>query len=86
MAGLIISGTFTSMRNVVELNRLFKILPLNWILTQHFDSITKIKSLQVPILIIHGTANRVVPVAMSKVFVCCRTRTQTASYYPRKRA
>jgi uncharacterized protein len=66
MAGLIVFGTFTSMRDMVELNSFFKILPLNWILTQKFDSITKIKSLQVPILIVHGTDDRIVPVTMSK--------------------
>jgi hypothetical protein len=66
MAGLIVFGTFTSMRDMVDINSLLKILPLNWILTQKFDSITKIKSLQVPILIAHGTDDRVVPVNMSK--------------------
>ena len=33
MAGLIIAGTFTSMRNIVDLNSLLKIFPLNWIQT-----------------------------------------------------
>jgi hypothetical protein len=66
MAGLIVFGTFTSMRDMVDINSLLKILPLNWILTQKFDSFNKIKSLQVPILIVHGTDDRVVPVNMSQ--------------------
>lgn len=66
MGGLIVSGTFTSIDNIVEFNNLLKLVPVNWILTQHFDSITKIKSLQVPLLIIHGNLDRVVPMFMSK--------------------
>jgi uncharacterized protein len=66
MAGLIVTGTFTSIRNIVNLNSLLQIFPLNWLLTQHFDSIAKIKSLQVPLLIIHGTADEVIPVAMGQ--------------------
>jgi uncharacterized protein len=66
MAGLIVFGTFTSLKDVVELNSFLKIFPLNWILTQKFDSITKIKSLQVPIVIAHGTDDRIIPVTMSQ--------------------
>jgi uncharacterized protein len=66
MAGLIAAGTFTSMKNIVNLNSLLNIFPLNWILTQHFDSIAKIKTLQVPVLIIHGTADRVIPLTMGQ--------------------
>jgi uncharacterized protein len=66
MAGLIVTATFTSIRNIVNLNSLLQIFPLNWLLTQHFDSIAKIKSLQVPLLIIHGTADEVIPVAMGQ--------------------
>lgn len=66
MAGLIVEGTFTSMNamaNVMGYNRLF---PLNLILTQKFNSLAKITELQVPILLIHGTEDTVVPSYMSQ--------------------
>jgi hypothetical protein len=66
MAGLITEGTFTSAKDVAKQTPLFRFLPLNWILTQHFDSISKIKLLQTPILILHGDRDEVIPCSMSE--------------------
>ena len=65
MAGLIVEGTFTSIRDIASQIKLFRIFPLDWILTQHFDSISKIKLLKVPLLIMHGTDDEVIPVIMA---------------------
>ncbi|WP_019506914.1 alpha/beta hydrolase [Pleurocapsa sp. PCC 7319] len=65
MAGLVVEGTFTSIKEVASQDKIFRIFPLGWILTQHFDSISKIQSLQVPVLIMHGTADEVIPVTMA---------------------
>lgn len=66
-AGLIVEGTFTSMQDIVHLRPGYRLLPINWLLTQRFDSIRKIKSLQVPLLLIHGSDDLVVPASMSQV-------------------
>ena len=66
MGGLITEGTFTSIQEIASSDSLFRFLPLNWIVTQRFDSISKIKSLETPILIFHGDADRIVPVAMAE--------------------
>ncbi len=66
MAGLIIEGTFTSIKDIASHSKVLQLFPLNWIITQHFDSITKIKSLQTPLLMFHGTADETVPVLMAK--------------------
>jgi hypothetical protein len=66
LAGIIVDGTFTSMRAMADQMSQYKIFPLDWILTQRFDSLTKIQSLQTPILFMHGTADRVVPLFMSQ--------------------
>ena len=66
MAGLIIEGTFTSIKDVAEFMPLLKIFPLNWLVTQRFDSKSKIHTLQTPILIMHGTADRTIPVSMAE--------------------
>ena len=66
MAGLIVEGTFTSMKDMAEFMPLLKIFPLDLLITQCFDSMNKIRTLQVPILILHGTADRTIPVSMAK--------------------
>lgn len=65
LAGLITEGTFTSVQTLAQHNRFLRIFPLNWIINQCFDSINKIKSLQTPMLIIHGTEDEIIPVTMA---------------------
>lgn len=67
VAGLAVEGSFTSMQAMVgHLYRQFSIFPVDFLLHQRFDSLNKVKSLQMPILFIHGTADRLVPVYMSQ--------------------
>ena len=66
MAGLITEGTFTSIQDLAGLMLGIKLFPLGLLVTQRFDSITKIKSLQTPILILHGTGDRTIPLWMAK--------------------
>lgn len=75
-AGVIVESSFTSMREMVKQsipNFLPPMdglpmdgLPIDWILTQHFDSLTKVRWLKVPILLIHGTEDRTIPATMSQ--------------------
>jgi len=65
-AGLIVESSFSSIQDVVNLRSQFKLFPVNFILNQRFDSINKIKNLQLPVLFIHGTDDFVVPASMSK--------------------
>ncbi len=66
MAGLIVEGTFTSMKEMANIMGYSRLFPLKLILTQKFDSINKISGIQVPILLIHGTEDEVVPTFMSQ--------------------
>ncbi len=63
--GLIMQSTFTSMAEVVKQRGIFQIMPIDLILNQRFDSISKIRSLQVPVLFLHGKSDSVVPYQMS---------------------
>jgi len=65
MGGLITEGTFTSMTDMASLMPILKIFPLNWLITQRFDSLAKVKSLQTPWLIFHGTADETIPLSMA---------------------
>ena len=65
-AGLIVESSFTSMREVVDYQGRFWMFPINLILNQQFDSISKVRSLKLPVLFIHGTADWRVPAQMSQ--------------------
>jgi uncharacterized protein len=64
-AGLVVQSSFTSMRAMIDPAR-FWMLPVDWLLTQRFDSLTKVRSLKMPVLYIHGTADATIPATMSE--------------------
>ncbi|MEB3232658.1 MAG: alpha/beta hydrolase [Leptolyngbyaceae bacterium] len=66
MAGLIVEGSFTAMADVVTAMGQYQFLPIDWILTQRFESLEKVRSLPVPLLLIHGTADDIIPPTMSQ--------------------
>jgi hypothetical protein len=67
IAGLAVEGTFTSMRVMVNhLHNQLLIFPVDLLLNQRFDSLNKVQALSMPILFIHGSADRVVPTHMSQ--------------------
>ncbi|WP_460208164.1 alpha/beta hydrolase [Scytonema sp. NUACC21] len=65
-AGLIVEGSFTSIRDVIAYRNNFWMFPVNLILTQRFDSFVKVPNLKIPVLFIHGTDDLVVPAFMSE--------------------
>jgi fermentation-respiration switch protein FrsA (DUF1100 family) len=67
MKGLIVEGSFTSIRDMIDYqNFIYQLFPVDWLLTQHFDSLRKVPQLKVPILYIHGEQDEVVPAHMSQ--------------------
>ncbi len=78
VGGAIIQSSFTKMAEVIKLKEWLWLLPIDLILTERFDSLSKVRSLnasnnaskakshQIPILFIHGTADDVVPARMSQ--------------------
>ncbi|MGK7921144.1 MAG: alpha/beta hydrolase [Trichodesmium sp.] len=65
-AGLIAEGCFTSIKEMAKYRRRIQVFPLNLVVTQKFDFINKVKSLQMPVLFIHGMEDRTVPATMSQ--------------------
>ncbi len=63
-AGLIAESTFTSMKAMGEIN--YGYLPVGLLLNQRFESLKKIPTLKIPLLIIHGTWDQRVPFEMGK--------------------
>jgi uncharacterized protein len=82
IAGLITEGTFTSVKEMASLLPGLKMLPLSWLVTQRFDSITKIKSLETPILILHGAGDRTIPPLMAKKLYAAATEPKNLAIFP----
>jgi fermentation-respiration switch protein FrsA (DUF1100 family) len=58
-AALILESPFTSIREMAGMMRY--ILPVQWILTDKFDNLTKIGRLATPLLVIHSPEDEIVP-------------------------
>ncbi len=65
-AGLIAEGCFTSIKDMAKYRRKIQIFPLKLLVTQKFDFINKVKSLQMPVLFIHGMNDETIPATMSQ--------------------
>lgn len=68
-AGLILESTFTSIRDMISTTRWRDVPGLPLLVTQPFDSTAALARLSMPLLVLHGTGDRVVPVAMSDALV-----------------
>ncbi len=65
-AGLIVESSFTSIEDMARITKPFALLPVSYLLTQRFDSMRKVKHLRVPVLYVHGSADRTIPFAMAE--------------------
>ena len=64
--GMIVDASFTSMSEMAQLDPKYRVFPIDLLIHQRFDSIAKVRSLAVPVLYIHGTADDLIPLAMSQ--------------------
>jgi pimeloyl-ACP methyl ester carboxylesterase len=64
--GLIVEAAFTSIADMALQIPKYRIFPIELIVNQRFDSIDKVGQLQVPVLYIHGTDDKLVPYDMSR--------------------
>jgi hypothetical protein len=62
--GLIVQSSFTSAKDMAR--RMFRIPLFEYLPKSQFDSLAKIRLVRAPILIIHGTADKVVPFSMGQ--------------------
>ena len=65
-AGLIMQSSFTSMADAVRHKAFTRLLPIDPILTERFESLEKISRLNMPVLFLHGEADSIVPYTMSR--------------------
>jgi len=65
-AALIMQSSFTTLRDAVRSKPFTRTIPVDLILTEEFDSVSKVSEIDMPVLFIHGEVDSVVPVAMSQ--------------------
>jgi uncharacterized protein len=63
-AGIIVESGFTSMVDMGK--RDYPYMPVEQLLNQRFESINKIDKLKIPLLLIHGTWDKLIPYQMSQ--------------------
>lgn len=81
LAALIIQGSFTNIRDMAEHDGFAKVLPIDWILRQSFDSVALLPALTMPIFFVHGERDRRVPAWMSQVLYDTATTPQKGLYF-----
>jgi hypothetical protein len=64
-AGLVLEATFTSVRDMIDQSA-WGFLPVGLILTQKFDTLSKIGEVKMPVLVTHGTRDSIVPFQMGE--------------------
>lgn len=65
-AALILESTFTSVRERASLEPLYRLFPLRLLVHERFDSIHKLPSIPVPVLVMAGTDDTTIPASMSQ--------------------
>jgi alpha-beta hydrolase superfamily lysophospholipase len=65
-AGLIVESSLTSIADMGRRLPMFRWLPVDLLVRERFRSISKVGSLKIPVLFLHGTSDRTVPSQMSQ--------------------
>jgi fermentation-respiration switch protein FrsA (DUF1100 family) len=63
-AGLILDAPYTSIVDVAELH--YPYLPARWLMTDRYETVRYMDRVTVPLLVIHGEADDVIPVEMGR--------------------
>ena len=64
-AGLIIESTFTTLADVAK-EFSYPWLPIGLLLSQKFDSMSKMAEVKMPVLVVHGASDRYIPSRFSQ--------------------
>lgn len=80
--GLIIESAFTSLEDMSSETPQYRIFPIHWLLWNRMESIAKVPSLKMPVLIIHGLSDKVIPSFMSERLYAAAPQPKTLLLIP----
>jgi fermentation-respiration switch protein FrsA (DUF1100 family) len=63
-AGLILESTFSSAKDVAR--AVYPFLPVHFVLRSQFNSAEKIQNITVPVLVMHGNRDSIIPIALGR--------------------
>ncbi|MEO0456083.1 MAG: alpha/beta hydrolase [Cyanobacteria bacterium P01_A01_bin.114] len=81
-AGLVVESSLSSMHQAVNATGQYDWIPVNLILTQRFNSVAKLSSLQMPVLFIHGLEDDILPSDMSQLLYAAAPTPKTLWLVP----
>lgn len=79
-AGLVLESPFTAMTDVGA--ERFPWVPVRWILIDRYETLTKIASVHMPLLLLHGERDAVVPVKFGRQVFAAANPPKHAAYFP----
>ena len=65
-AHLIVASSFTTMEDAVHAKKIYSLFPIQQLLTEPFDSLSRVKSIKIPVLYVHGDQDFDIPAEMSQ--------------------
>lgn len=79
-SALILESPYTSVPDVGA-DR-YPLVPVHWLLRDKYDSLSKIKDVHMPLLLMHGEADDVVPVKFGRQLFAAANEPKQAEYFP----
>lgn len=80
VGGLVLDSPYTSMVDLAAHD--FPWLPVRYLLWDHFDTARHIGGVKAPLLVLHGEADQLVPVAMGRAIFAAASAPKTLHTYP----
>ena len=62
--------------------RAYPYLPVRWLVHDRYDSLAKIGTLSAPVMVLHGTADDIVPVAMGEAILAAAPEPKRGLFFP----
>src|SRR5439155_6214379 len=79
---LFLQAPFTSLADVGQFH--YPIFPIRWLMKDTFAVVEKAKRIRVPVLILHGSADTIIPPALSRKLLEAFSGPKQAEYIPNR--
>ena len=81
VAGVILEAPYSSIADVAQVH--YPFLPARWLVIDKWDVATRVGSVSAPVLVLHGEADRVIPVRFGKRVFELASEPKEALFHPR---